>query len=67
MDPAVQVSAIIGKYRADIAMALAAQMHTMAPERVERLLETVSENERELQQGAAEPAIGMGEFLDITV
>ncbi len=66
MDPALQVSTIIGKYRADIAMALAAQMHTMTPERVERLLETVSENEKELQQ-TAEPVIGMGEFLDITV
>jgi hypothetical protein len=67
MDPAIAVSAIIARHRADVAMAVAAKMTDMNMSAAQRLLETVSDNAAELEQAAADIVRGTGQILDIAV
>lgn len=67
MDPAIAVSAIIARHRADVAMAVAAKMKDMNMAAAQRLLETVSDSAAELEQAATEIVRGAGQILDVSV
>ena len=67
MDPAIAVSVLLAKHRADVAMAYAAKMQGMNPDAAAKLLEAMTRSAEEVERAAATVAKGMGEALDITV
>ena len=67
MDPAIAVSVLLAKHRADVAMAYAAKMQGMNPDAAAKLLEAMTRSAEEFERTASEVAQGLGEALDITV
>lgn len=67
MDPALAVSAMLAKYRADVAMSMAARMMQMDADAARTLVDTITESAETLEKVAAETAAGVGDVLDVSV
>ena len=67
MNPALAVSSLLARHRADVAMAFAARVNDMNPQAAEQLLNSIRDNADDLERLAAQAAEGTGELLDIRV